>query len=89
MFEKLAKFRSFEPRRVTPRAVTHCNDNRPGASRPARRRRPIAACHWILIDGRLECRWAVDDPGGDLDQQRCAGRHFGPRTTMPRRAVWR
>lgn len=68
MFEKLAKFRPFEPLRSAPRMATHCNDNRPAD----RRRRPAPACHWILIDGHLECRWAVDDSSGDLPRQRYA-----------------
>ena len=86
MFEKLAKFRPFEPRQIPPRAATYSNDNLPGFRRPADRRRPTPACHWILIDGRLECRWTVDDTGGDLDHQRRAGRYFGPRVTTARRA---
>ena len=82
MFEKLAKFRPFEPRRVTPWAASYSNDNLPGVHRPeGRRRRPIPApaCHWVLTDGRLECRWSVDDTSGDLDHQRRAGRRSGPR----------
>ncbi|KJC57699.1 hypothetical protein UP10_28095 [Bradyrhizobium sp. LTSPM299] len=42
-------------------AATHCNDNLPGFRRPeGRRRRLTPACHWVLIDGRPECRWAVE-----------------------------
>ncbi|MBR0797907.1 hypothetical protein JQ615_21190 [Bradyrhizobium jicamae] len=87
MFEKLAKFRPFEPRRVTPRAAVYSNDNLPGFRRPERRRRRAPACHWILIDGRLECRWTVDDASGDLDHQRHAGRRSGPRATTGGPAV--
>ncbi|WP_342725044.1 hypothetical protein AAFG07_39950 [Bradyrhizobium sp. B097] len=93
MFEKLAKFRQASPRRVVeprqipPRAATYSNDNLPGFRRPADRRRPTPACHWILIDGRLECRWAIDDTGGDLDRQRRAGRLFGPRVMTARAAL--
>ncbi len=87
MFEKLAKFRPFEPRQIPPRAATYSNDNLPGFRRPADRRRPTPACHWVLIDGRLECRWTIDDTGGDFEQQRRAGRHFGPRATSARRAA--
>ncbi|GIQ76479.1 hypothetical protein [Bradyrhizobium sp. RD5-C2] len=29
MFEKLAKFRPFEPRQIPPRAATYSNDNQP------------------------------------------------------------
>ena len=85
MFEKLAKFRPFEPRHVSPQAATHSNDNLPGFRRPADRRRPTPACHWVLIDGHLECRWTIDD----FEQQRRAGRHFGPRATSARRAAAR
>lgn len=84
MFEKLAKFRPFEPRQVPPRAAIHSNDNLSGFRRPADRRRPTPACHWVLIDGHLECRWTIDDTGGDLDRQRRAGRRFGPRVTIAR-----
>ncbi len=86
MFEKLAKFRPFEPRRMTPPVpATHSNDNLPGFRRPERRRprpNPAPACHWSLIDGRLECRWTVDDSNesaaSDLDRQRRTGRPAGP-----------
>lgn len=90
MFEKLARFRQASPRRVVEpqrislRAAIHSNDNLPGFRRPADRRRPTPACHWVLIDGRLECRWTIDDTGGDLDRQRRAGRRFGPRVTIAR-----
>ena len=89
MFEKLAKFRPLQPQRVAPWTIpaTYSNDNLPGFRRPADRRRPTPACHWILIDGRLECRWTIDDTGGDFEQQRRAGRHFGPRATSARRAA--
>ncbi|MGY3442114.1 MULTISPECIES: hypothetical protein [unclassified Bradyrhizobium] len=87
MFEKLAKFRSFEPRRVPRPAAIHSNDNLPGFRRLAGRRRPTPACHWVLIEGRLECRWRIDDGSGDLDRQRRAGRHLGPRVRATRLAV--
>ena len=93
MFEKLAKFRQASPRRVVelrqipPRAATYSNDNLPGFRRPVDRRRPTPACHWILIDGRLECRWIVDDTSGDLDHGRRAGWHLGPRATTARHAA--
>ncbi|MCC8978787.1 hypothetical protein [Bradyrhizobium acaciae] len=70
MFEKLAKFRPFEPRRISSRAAAYSNDNLPGFRRPADRRRPTPACHWILIDGRLECRWIVEETSNDLDRRR-------------------
>lgn len=86
MFEKLAKFRPFEPRRVVPRSAMHSNDNLPGFRRPAERRRPTPVCHWIPIDGRLECRWtvetALESSVNDLDQERRADRSFGPRPTI-------
>jgi hypothetical protein len=102
MFEKLAKFRPFEPRRVigpqfvAPWAVTatHSNDNFPGFRRPEGRRHrptPAPACHWVLIDGRLECRWTVGDiiesSIDDLDHQRRADRDSGPRATSARLAA--
>lgn len=85
MFEKLAKFRPFEPRQIPPRAATYSNDNLPGFRRPVDRRRPTPACHWILIDGRLECRWIVEttleSSVNDLDRKRRADRYSGPRAT--------
>ncbi|MGN1284981.1 MAG: hypothetical protein ACI4XG_00080 [Bradyrhizobium sp.] len=97
MFEKLAKFRQagprrvVEPRQIPPRAASYSNDNQPGFRRPADRRRPTPACHWILIDGRLECRWIVDttleSSTNDLDRQRRADRHSGPRATIARFAA--
>ena len=88
MSRKLAKFRPFKPQCMTPSTVaaTHCNDNLPGFRRPeGRGRRPIPACHWILIDDHLECRWAVN--GDNPDQQRRAGRLVGPRSITMRRAA--
>ncbi|KWV56797.1 hypothetical protein AS156_03760 [Bradyrhizobium macuxiense] len=100
MFEKLAKFRPFEPRNVfEPRrlaswAALYSNDNLPGFRRPeGRRKRPTRApaCHWVLIDGRLECRWIVEDTIeasiSDLDQQRRADRSSGRRATIARPAA--
>jgi hypothetical protein len=93
MFEKLAKFRQasprrvVEPRRMPPRPAMHCNDNRPGFRRPTDRRRPTPVCHWVLIDGQLECRWTIDNTSGDLDHQRRAGRRLGPRATSTRHVV--
>ncbi|QPF85469.1 hypothetical protein IC762_03815 [Bradyrhizobium genosp. L] len=69
MFEKLAKFWPFERLRLAPPTAIHCNDNQPGVRR---RRRPAPVCHWILVRGRLECRWTFDDPTGDRDHQRRA-----------------
>lgn len=89
MFTRLARLRSFEPRRVAyaVQPATHSNDNLQGFRHPqGRRLRPTRAlaCHWYLVDGHLECRWDVVDngefPTADLDQQRIAGRTSGPRT---------
>ena len=89
MFTRLARFRPFEPQRVTyaVQPATHSNDNLQGFRRPqGRRLRPTRAlaCHWSLVDGRLECRWDVADngkfPTADLDQQRVADRTSGRRT---------
>ncbi|MDH2385608.1 hypothetical protein [Bradyrhizobium sp. CER78] len=91
MFEKLAKFRPFEPRQIPPRAATYSNDNLPGFRRPADHRRPTPACHWILIDGRLECRWIVEttleSSTNDLDRQPRADRRSGPHATIARFAA--
>jgi hypothetical protein len=96
MFEKLAKFRPFEPRRTAPWSIQapQANDNLPGFRHPeGRRRRPIPApvCHWSLIDGRLECRWSVENRDetaiDDLDQQQIAVRHAGPRSVTMRPAA--
>lgn len=71
MFTRLAEFRLARPRRIAPglrQAATHCNDNLPRFRRPAaaRRRqlpRPRLVCHWLIRDGRLQCRWQVDAHG--------------------------
>jgi hypothetical protein len=88
MFEKLARFRPFEPRQ-TPWTACYSNDNLPGFRRPEGRRQrptPAPACHWVLIDGRPECRWTVEDTIessiGDLDQLRRTDRPAGPRPTL-------
>ncbi|AUC93502.1 hypothetical protein CWS35_03570 [Bradyrhizobium sp. SK17] len=86
MFEKLARFRPFEPRRMEPRPATHSNDNLPGFRRPAERRRPTPVCHWILIDGHLESRWIVDPTTEPTNGERCADRPSGPRMTIARAA---
>jgi hypothetical protein len=69
MLTKLAKFREFEPWRIAPGpgVALYSNDNLSGFRRPAGRRlrpNPASACHWHLIDGRLECRWQFDAPEG-------------------------
>ncbi|ERF80830.1 hypothetical protein JQ559_30065 [Bradyrhizobium viridifuturi] len=91
MFEKLAKFRPFEPQRMAPRpiAATHSNDNLPGFRHPegrGRRPTPAPACHWVLIDGHLECRWTVETSTEPTNGERCADRPSGPRTTIARAA---
>ena len=94
MFERLAKFRPFEPRRIAPgtKLAMHSNDNLPGFRRSAGRHQrpnPALVCHWYLIGDRLECRWEVDANGepsiGDLDHERIAGRPTGPPSMRPRR----
>jgi hypothetical protein len=86
MFTKLAKFRLFEPRRIAPGPgmAPHSNDNLLGFRRPAGRRlrpNPVPACHWYLIDGRLECRWQVDVPDetaiGGIAHENGTGRPSG------------
>lgn len=50
------------PFRAAPVNNSHSNDNRPGFRRPADQRlrpRPAMVCHWIEVDGRMECRWTV------------------------------
>lgn len=71
MFTRLAEFRLARSRRIAPglrQAVTHCNDNLPGFRRPAaaRRRRlprPPLVCHWLIRNGRLQCRWDIEANG--------------------------
>jgi hypothetical protein len=73
MFKTLAKsglldfrFAGLRPRVAAFSSHSHSNDNLPGLRRPKGRRRiptPALACHWIVRDGRLECRWQAD---GDL-----------------------
>ncbi|SDP00458.1 hypothetical protein [Afipia sp. GAS231] len=78
MFEKLARFRRFEPRHFMPRRLeaAHSNDNQPGRRRPEDRHRcaqPLLACHWSIVDEtRLECRWeivSIDDSERRADGQ--------------------
>ena len=70
MFAELAKIPLFQPRRAAParRATMHSNDNLPGFRRPVGGQRPrpnlALACHWYLVDGRLECRWRNATPDG-------------------------
>ena len=69
MFNKLATIHRFRRPRTAPSRDSafnnsHSNDNRPGFRRPAgQRARPKLplVCHWIEVDGRIECRWAVAD----------------------------
>ena len=66
MFERLARFRLFEPRHPVPHRLeaVHSNDNQPGRRHPMGQHRspqPALACHWSLVDeSRLECRWKVE-----------------------------
>lgn len=79
MFEKLARFRHFEPRHLKPHRLeaAHSNDNQPGRRRPnghRRRAQPLLTCHWSIVDEtRLECRWEIechDGRGRRADGQR-------------------
>jgi hypothetical protein len=95
MFAKLAKFRRAGLRHRMPVRgdIMHCNDNLPGFRRPVatgRRRSPTPAlaCHWLIRNGRLECRWQAaangDAPIGDIDSQNTTGRAFGLLPMQPR-----
>jgi hypothetical protein len=82
----LARLWPFQPRRVAPGpneaglfSPTHCNDNLPGFRRPAatgkrRSPTPALACHWLVRNGRLECRWQAetgdDAPVADLRRRK-------------------
>jgi hypothetical protein len=79
MFEKLARFRHFEPPHLKPHRLeaAHSNDNQPGRCRPnghRRRAQPLLTCHWSIVDEtRLECRWEIechDGRGRRADGQR-------------------
>lgn len=69
----LARFRLAQPRHVVPQGfgATHANDNLRGHRRRAGERRslpPRLACHWVLIDGRPECRWQIEDLGKSIEE---------------------
>jgi hypothetical protein len=74
----LALVRSRRPAPRSRQALSHGNDNLPGVCRPAVGRRrsavPALACHWFDRNGRLECRWQIDNggdaPAADLDPGR-------------------
>ena len=77
MFREGATVWPFRSRRTTPRPLvafnnSHSNDNRPGHS-PGQRPCPkqVLTCHWIEIDGRLECRWerAASGEGSQCHQR--------------------
>jgi hypothetical protein len=56
------------------------NDNRPGFRRPpgqCRRPKPALDCHWIEVNGRLECRWTL------ADGKKAPGLPREPRATDP------
>ena len=75
-FAQRAKFWAFEPRRraMGSGLAVHSNDNQPGFLRPAGgqrpRRRETLACHWHLVDGRLQCRWEIETPDHPLNRAR-------------------
>jgi hypothetical protein len=85
-------FRSWgmAPRRSVAFNNGHCNDNRPGSRRsPGQYPCPKQAlsCHWIEIDGRLECRWEQarggEAPQDYPNQPRPTGRAFEPALRSP------
>ena len=67
MFREHASMSPFRSWRIAPRRAaqfnnSHSNDNRPGFRRPSGqclRPKQALACHWIEIDGHLECRWGT------------------------------
>lgn len=68
MFARLAKFRRMGLRHVVPVLcdVLHSNDKLPGFRHSKDLRRiptPALVCHWFNRDGRLECRWEVENLG--------------------------
>src|ERR1700731_1365102 len=80
-------FAGLRPRLIGFSSDSHSNDNLPGFRRPKGRRRiptPALVCHWIVRNGRLECRWQVqsDAPVADVEPARQAtraGDAIGPR----------
>lgn len=94
MFSKIAKFWSFELRRVAPLAIQtmhpsnkHSNDNRSGFRHPLGQSRspyPGLVCHWTLIkgSGQLVCCWQVEDditaPADEPGRSRMTNRMFMP-----------
>jgi len=89
MFAKLARFRPVQVRRTAPHWAQPanqvlCNDNRRGVRRPASpgRTATALACHWVRINGRLECRWTTAPDGDEarvIAPQSSANRNpFGP-----------
>jgi hypothetical protein len=98
MFKTLAKsglvdfrFAGFRPRVAGFSNNSLSNDNLPGFRRPKGRRRiptPALVCHWIIHNGRLECRWQAepgdDKPLGCFDEHGATDRSSGPRPTQSR-----
>lgn len=95
---ELRRVAPLEPRRgapvvarraaLGPRLAMHPNDKLPGFRHPAGRRRPpkpVLACHWYLVEGRLECRWLAEvsdeAPTDDLDRHRLMRGRYGPSST--------
>ena len=85
MFTEHAMVWPFRSWRVAPRRAvafnnSHSNDNRPGFRRPpgqCRRPKPALDCHWIEVNGRLECRWTL------ADGNKAPGLPREPRATDP------
>jgi hypothetical protein len=79
-------FRSWRiaSRRAAQFNNSHSNDNRPGFRRPSGqclRPKQVLACHWIEIDGHLECRWETacgEASQAHPEQPRLIGRSFEP-----------
>ncbi|SIO67649.1 hypothetical protein SAMN05443247_11826 [Bradyrhizobium erythrophlei] len=93
MFKKLAEFRLFQSRGLTPgpQGAVPANDNLPNVLRPrgARRIRSRAlVCHWSLIDGgtRLGCRWQPEAPA-QTTLEGSISRRTGNQTFQPQATV--
>ena len=77
MFKKPATVLPFRPSRPTSVqgakfSNCHSNDTRPVVRRcvaPRPRARLAPVCHWIELDGRLECRWIGDNGGSRNDEE--------------------
>lgn len=81
---------------AAPTLAVHSNDNQPGFRRPADgrhlRAKQTLACHWYLVDGRLQCRWEIEGTDGPLNRVRASEPARDSRGLRPaqvgRNAVW-